>query len=164
MIKDKRIDFNYTRANVLKWLIRLQERCRISDKAWFKAVTIFDQVQDQIKEEDFNSLYIIAGTSLYLCSKNFDAKYLYAHMFIEGIRLTKIGRNNDHSISVELPNLLKYETIILDKIGFSLGFTQIVTAQDFYVRYFDIARCYVDQDTKTEQKPAYSLDRCQFFG
>ena len=78
--------YNHTRANVLKWLVRLAERCKISDLSWFKAVAIFDRVVHQLdKTKEFNFHYKVAGVCLYLCSKNFDSKYLYLSMFKEGV-------------------------------------------------------------------------------
>ena len=32
------------RTQILKWMVRLHERCKISDLAWFKAVYLFDKV------------------------------------------------------------------------------------------------------------------------
>lgn len=103
--------FNHVRTNVLKWLIRLAERCKISDKSWFKAVTVFDEVVHQFEDmSEFNAHFKVAGVALYLCSKCFDDKYLYLSMFKEGVKLTRIGKENDHSIIVEEDTILKLES------------------------------------------------------
>ena len=32
------------RSDILNWLLRVQERCRVSDLAWQRAVCIFDRI------------------------------------------------------------------------------------------------------------------------
>ena len=71
------------RAFILTWLLRVQERCRISDAAWFKAVKIFDRVFEEISKGNCPNMnpFFIAATSIYMSSKFLDDKYLYASMF-----------------------------------------------------------------------------------
>lgn len=79
------------RAFILTWLLRVQERCRISDAAWFKAVKMFDRVFEEISKgncPDMNPFFI-AATSIYMTSKFLDDKYLYASMFSSGVNMTK---------------------------------------------------------------------------
>jgi hypothetical protein len=42
-------------------------------------------------------------------------------MFKEGVRLTKIGRESNHSIVMEEETILKLESQIMAKMGYSLG-------------------------------------------
>ena len=55
------------RTVVLKWLLRVHERCRISDHAWFKSVIMFDKVSDLSMDPT-----LCAAACSYICSKNFD--------------------------------------------------------------------------------------------
>ena len=122
-IKKLPLDFNHTRANILKWMVRLAERCRMSDLSWFKGVTLFDRVAHHVFDPiDINSYFKIAAVCLYICSKNFDDKYLYANMLIEGIKLTKLGQERNHMLAIDIDSILKYESCILRRINFSLSY------------------------------------------
>ena len=71
------------RCDVLSWLVKVAERCRISDAAWHRAVMLLDRSHFRVNQ------YHKAAASLYLCSKFQDEKYLVADVFLEGVLLTK---------------------------------------------------------------------------
>lgn len=85
-------------------------------------MTIFDKVQSKIDQSDFKCYYKAAAVCLYLCSKYFDAQYLYINKFILGISLTKVG-NDQYVLNMDQESILKYENIIFQGIGFSLGYS-----------------------------------------
>ena len=70
-------------------MIRVHERCRISDNAWFKSVMMFDKVIDNT--DSMMDPFLCAAACSYICSKNFDQKYLYATTFLKGCEMTKDG-------------------------------------------------------------------------
>jgi hypothetical protein len=56
------------RSKILNWLLRVQERCKISDIAFYRALTMFDKVCETLADAK-NDPFEISATCLYLSSK-----------------------------------------------------------------------------------------------
>ena len=109
-------------------------------------MTLFDRVFHKLdNSNEFNGAIKVAAVCLFLCSKNFDSRYLYASMFIEGMKMTTIGKDKPHQIAIDIQSLLEYECKIMTLNEFSLSYSFFFTPLDFYVRYFEVIRNYTDE-------------------
>lgn len=141
------------RSMILNWLMRLQERCRISDLSWFRAVALFDKVLTKIKEDQYqicNHLpHHIAAVCLYMMSKFNDPKYLVIEIFIKGFNLTEIKSgmmrlldiytHNKHfkeQMSLTHGKIIEIEIFVLEKVGFKINSIALPTIYDFFLIYF----------------------------
>jgi hypothetical protein len=61
---------------------------------------------------------LVAASCLYLCSKNFDPKYLYARTFLQGCEMTS-DRQIKHKF--ESGDLLTIENQVFGHINYSLS-------------------------------------------
>lgn len=128
-------------------MIRLQERCRISDHSWFKAVRVFDRTVQDVQPCDYFS---VAACCLYLCSKFFDHKYLYAEMFLKGVELTKLPGQT--VLELTRQQLLAIELRILRALGNSMSTQSLVCSYDFYKKYFELVRHYLRDELRLPEK------------
>ena len=142
-------------------MLRLQERCRISDDCWFRAVLLLDRMLallDAETDETQNMqshVYHTAAVCLYMFSKMYDDKYLTVNVLIQGVETTSLPSN----IVMEQLTINKVHALemrLLQLAGLSLSTSSIVTIMDLFNIYFEAAR--------TKDEPRFSIQRCRYFG
>ena len=75
---------------------------------------------DKVFQNTYSAMdpHLCAATCSYICSKNFDPKYLYAETFLKGCQMTKDGYR---VINFTYEELIHAESEIIKTIGYSLS-------------------------------------------
>lgn len=109
--------------------MRLAERCRISDEAYFKAVALFDSVVTRSRENPYH----LAIICLYMFSKFLDLKYLDVKTLIKGISLTS---NNDKFPKMTVNKVHELEWHVMELSQFSISSNKVSSAFELFEMYF----------------------------
>jgi hypothetical protein len=123
---------------------------------------MFDLVWSEVPHDCERDLHITAAACLYICSKQFDLKYLHVDIYIQAIALSKIGFLRDKSIIVSKQSFLDIEFQIFKGLNFSVSNNSLITPLDFFNIYFFFLEIYFkNYDIRV---PGYEVAKYKMFG